>query len=169
LLKYPASKALWDRFGSKNEKSRFINWNSMKVKITISKRAFAKPTSWLKQSVMIKMKPTSSSSTKVLRITSISHVNISQAMKGNLENKSNLSETRNRSSPKKHLSTRKHFSSKSDILEGSFAFSILWRFLDNVSEQLLHLGSISQAAYNKLWWASTRINFMLCSQTVQRP
>ena len=56
------------------------------------------------------MKPTSSSSTKVLRITSISHVNISQAMKGNLENKSNLSETRNRSSHKKHLSTSKHFS-----------------------------------------------------------
>jgi hypothetical protein len=51
LLKYPASITLWERLGSKKEKSRFIS---------------------------------SSSSTKVLRITSISQVKTSEEMKGNL-------------------------------------------------------------------------------------
>lgn len=117
LLKYPASNALWGRFGSKKEKSKFIS---------------------------------SSSSTKVFKITSISHVNISQAMKGNLNHWHILQKQIRNNIELLHLrtietkdETKSWLEFLFSVLEGSFAFSIYWRLFNNISQQLLHLASIS--------------------------
>lgn len=92
FLKYPARITLCERFGSKKEKSRFIS-SIRKSKqlmrpgeINIKLIFFASIT--IKEEE--KRKDTSSSSTKVLRITSISQVKTSEEMKGNLIEKHDL-------------------------------------------------------------------------------
>jgi hypothetical protein len=83
--------------------------------------------------------PTSSSSTKVLKMTSISQVNISQAIKGNLQGEVQM----NRNFRILHKMTTLVINDSMVILEGALPFSILWNFFQNIMKQLFHLGLVT--------------------------
>jgi len=81
---------------------------------------------------------TSSSSTRVLKMTSISQVNISQAIKGNLQGVERSFKWKGQVLNK--MTAKLKFNV---ILEWALFFTVLWNFFHNVTKQLLHLGLVT--------------------------